>query len=340
MPTIAADPAADLAAIPALWPQRVAAPGGPLPGATLGAARRHRGALEYRLDLGARQDLATVVRARSRVTRLFGLRPEQLVVEAHPAGPAAARLLLLTDDSPLYHPLTHPGPTAFDAATGVVTIGAYADGDPVQWPLWTGHAALPGTVIGPDGSGAVDVLLSLLTAVAGSSWRVDARAVDLAGVNGLAAPGVPTAVTYDDAADVLAEATARIAAGAGGPAATDRPVLLLVLSDVHLLLRQPRLRESIITVAAGGPPAGVAVVTHAPRLGPAARGTNPPAPRAGNRAVLGAVDRVLAAALDVPAAAGAPALPLRWHNGQPAAGVGYTNTRNAAFRAYRAPVDW
>jgi hypothetical protein len=161
---------------------------------------------------------------------------------------------------------------------------------------------------------------------------IDARAVDLAGVRGLAAPGAPTAVTYDEVADLLHEATQRIEAGAREPAGRPgphRPLLLLVVSDLHLLLRHARLRDLLGWVARAGGECGVGVAAHVPTAGSPADRWAEAVLCGGNRAEMPVAGRTDAAGL-----------PRRWHTGVSTAGVGHTTHRDTPFRAYRTYVDW
>lgn len=340
------DPAT--ATVPELWHHQVAPR--VLPGSTLEDHHQQGYAEEYLLRLDpARHTVDDVVRCLPRVAAALGRPAEQVIPEQHPGRiDSLALLQLVGDDSPLYHRVEHPGPAAFDAATGKVTLGSYADGEPTTWALWDEHGARHGTVSGWAGSGTTTILRGLLAAVADSDL-VTAHVVDIAGVSGLAAAGQPTAVTQREAEELLhtvaGELERRIEAASGMWTPTpQRPLVLVVLSNLHTLLAQRnpadklRLAYQINRLQQVGTKYGVAVVAETNTLAMGDFG-NHDALRSGlisaNLAVLRDTQRSASAMW--PTRINPTPIPQQWHNGMSTTGVGYTHSRNAAFRAFHVP---
>jgi hypothetical protein len=328
----------------ALWEHRVAR--SVLPGSLLTDPQHRPGVEDYQLQLNpAAHTLDDVVRWTGRIASALGRPAEQVIAEAHPTQVnSLARLLLVGDDSPLYRTTEHPGAAAFDPATGQVGIGLYADAAPVRWTLWNDQGAVHSVVTGAQESGTTTVLRGVLAAVAGSDV-VEARAIDLAGVSGLAATGQPTAVTRDDALELLAEVQhqvhLRLSAAEGvQPPRPDRPLLLVVLSDVHTLFDLKAAVRMVDQIQLLGRKAGVAVVTETRAMTLHAFAGDD-ALRAGlcsgNLAVLRQRQHALPVRRTVMDPAGLPEV---WRTGQGTAGVGYTPQRAAAFRAYHVPTSW
>lgn len=326
-----------------LWAHRIAQPGGPLTRSALGDLQARPGAEEYelRLDPG-RHHLTDALEARRRIAAALGRPAEQVIIEAHPSQvDSAARLILIGEDSPLYQDLTHPGTAAFDHASGELTIGRYADGEPTVWPLWNHRGTLPSTAIGA--TDAVNALLGVLFAVADND-QVDVHAIDLAGVHGLAAAGQPTAVTRDDAAEVLYETLQLIQErgrwplnGAAGP----QQRRLLVIADLDLLVSEPRFRELVNQVIRRARCHGVGLVSHVTnRLSMMDLGGAREFLLDGNIALWRTPAPTPLGHTAVPVRVNPAALPERWHTGQSTEGVAYTLRRQAPFRALRTPVTW
>lgn len=339
----------DTADTATLWEHRVAR--SILPGSRLTDPQHRPGVEQHVLQLNpAAHTLDDVVRWTGRIASALGRPAEQVIAEVHPSQVhSLVRLLLVGDDSPLYRTLEHPGAAAFDPATGQVGIGLYADAEPMRWALWNEQGAVNSVVTGAQESGTSTVLRGVLAAVADSDI-VDARAIDLAGVSGLVATGQPTAVTRDDALEMLAEVQHQVhqrlwdadeAAAAGvQPPNPDRPLLLVVLSDAHLLFDNSAAVRLVSQIQRLGRKAGAAVVTEARSMTLNTFGSDSGL-RAGlctgNLAVLRQRQDALPTRPTIMDPVGLPEV---WHTGQGTAGVGYTPQRTAAFRAYHVPTSW
>ena len=88
---------------------------------------------------------------------------DEVVVTRHPQGSQSRFRLTVIDRArnPLHRVIPYPGGT-YDAATGLVRVGTYADGDATAWRTWEpGSGLYGGTVIGGIGAGKSRLLEGL-----------------------------------------------------------------------------------------------------------------------------------------------------------------------------------
>ena len=341
------DPAT--ATVPEMWQHRVAPV--VLRGSTLTARPPRPGAEEYTLKLGpSGQLLADVLRAHKKIAVLLQRPVEQVVIEKDPGQDDGQALLqLISTDSPLYQVIEHPGPAAFDPATGQVTIGLYGDRTPARWRLWDASGAHSGAIAGGVATGTTVVQRGLLAAVAGSDL-VNRYAIDLAGLNGLAVTGQPTAVTAEAAMTLLLELNEllqqRLAAQAENPrrwsATAETPLVLLAISRLDELLSHHSMGSRyhvanlINRLQQIGHKAGIAVVGEVKQLSLDSFFSD--------TLRAGLVNGNLVALRQTGGFRGEMTamnpcdIPERWAGGRDTAGVGYTSVRSALFRAYYIPA--
>ncbi|MEV4212556.1 hypothetical protein [Micromonospora sp. NPDC049662] len=341
----------DQADLPTIW-QHLIAPY-TLPGSRLETHQQIRpGVDEYLLRLTPGRHTIDDARAqRARIAAGLQRPIEQLIIEAGPGGIGnLIRLTRVDDTSPLYHPVDHPGASAFDQASGTLHIGLYADHTPATWRLWNERGTIHHLVCGDSSAGTVELLRGALTAVAGDEL-VRAYCVDPTGLDDLAAAGHPTAVTPATAVDLLAEVAGIInqrgqeAAGQQMLIPTpDHPLILLVLAGLPAVLASDRRARYLIDqIHRTACRAGVAIIADTTSLLVSEFGGNVKL-RDGlamdELTVLRSSCKMSALQL----APGRPglkpaALPIRWFNGVSTRGVGFTPHRDAAFRAFQVRAD-
>lgn len=236
----------------------------------------------------------------------------------------------------------HPGPVAFNQATGRVAIGIDAGGEPVHWRLWDERGSRNGLIVGGHYSGATNVLRGLVQSVGESrfvrTWVLDERA-------GLATyPADRVEHQMDGAARLMRQARrvcedrtrARQDRGLGPWLSphNDMPLGLLIINDPRTMLME-RGWDDLLYIQRVSRKIGVAVVlrTYAASLdqfdGRAqlrAGATNLLVMRgAGTSTTL----------LDEPRLRGVPPVPTAWPDDTATTGCGY-NEQGTLVRSYLA----
>ncbi|MEU1813228.1 hypothetical protein [Micromonospora aurantiaca (nom. illeg.)] len=329
--------------LPTLWQHQVARY--TLPGSRLVDHWQVRPGVEECLLLldPSRHTINDALAHRRRITAGLQCPAEQVIIEPDASQiDSRARLIRVDETSPLYHELEHPGATAFDPATGNLTIGLHADGVPATWRLWSEHGATHHLVCGSGCSGATD-LLRALAAVAGSDV-VCAHCIDPSGVTGLTAAGQPATVRHADTVNLLKTIIGIIDQRNRQSVdqkllipSREHPLLLLVLAELPVLLNDLGVRHLIDRIHRTASKAGIAIVADTTSLMISDFHGNV-ALRDGlvteGLTLLRGADTSF---LPTPRHPGVDptALPQSWHNGVSTAGVGYTTHRNAPFRCFR-----
>lgn len=157
------------------WHERVARPGGPLPGSRLLEPRRLPGGWEATIEVADGSSDDAIARIKQIGARLK-LRLDEINIEPHPGGLHLARLLVQRDN-----PLTqvhHWCSPTLDRATGVSTIGLYADLRLVPYRHWRpGSGPVHTLIAGCTDSGKSTLVTMLLAEERHSglvvSWLID-----------------------------------------------------------------------------------------------------------------------------------------------------------------------
>jgi DNA-binding transcriptional ArsR family regulator len=145
-----------------VWAERVAAPGGALPGSRL----RHVSdagngwAATIALPPG-KLTTDSALSARARIASAYGLATTSVVIEPPSTGEAHLARLCVLHHNPLQQVQLFRGP-GLDHSTGAFPIGPYHDGEMAYWRLWDpGSGACHGLIAGTTGGGK-SVFVNLL----------------------------------------------------------------------------------------------------------------------------------------------------------------------------------
>lgn len=271
------------------WETNVAGQGGALPGSALtdwhpvvgkdGTPIGDR----YTLRLvPGRQNLGSVVAALENLRTGLRLQPaDELIVERHPTLDAAALQFTVVTRSPVRESQVWPGPSAFNSATGRVSLGPFTDGEGVgTWKAYTDNRLWGGYISGGTGSGKSRMLESIAFSLGGSGthptvvWFAD----------GQGGASSPLLVKTADHSAITHEAIHQMLAGMhliillrqdenllddreGFTPTEDRPGLLAIIDECHKplsKLENPELAEHTqyleATIAREGGKVGVALI--------------------------------------------------------------------------------
>ncbi|MGC9670967.1 hypothetical protein ACNTMW_31020 [Planosporangium sp. 12N6] len=139
------------------WATHLGGKGRQLAGSRLAEPQIIRAGYRYVLHLVPGVHTVEQVRAMPAVLRSgLGLLPGQdIIVEVHPDRPAPTAILTIVTRPPVRKPQLWPGPAAgFDAASGSVNLGPFADGEGVaQWSVYRADGIFGGYLQGGTGSG-------------------------------------------------------------------------------------------------------------------------------------------------------------------------------------------
>jgi len=266
--------------------------GKPFAGAKLTDPQIIKAGYRYTLELvpGAQ----SVEQVRGSVNALRGglrLMPGQdVIVEDHPTEPAPTALLTIVTRPPIAKPQHWPGPQAgFNAATGAVNLGPFADGEGCAcWRVYTQDSMWGGFIQGGTGSGKSRMIEQIAMSCAASTshptivWYGD-------GQNGDSSPmlveNADYAATTFDAIYNMAMAALRImkingverrlAKQVGFAPTAARPGTLMIVDESHKPLdvkQNPLLavatQQAFCTIAREGRKNGVALIlaSQSPKL--------------------------------------------------------------------------
>lgn len=245
--------------IAAAWAENLAAEGKPLVGTSLADYERTKHGHQWTVIL--RPGGGGLAELRSKLTAIstsIDVDAPMISLERHPSGRPTRAVLRVTLDSPVVDgvPITHDanGPVVaeqplWDAATGDITLGPYADGVGVKtWKVYRPNSLYGGYIFGDTGSGKSELLnliaLGLLASGNTAYWYLD-------GQEGASSPLVGANADWDcsespaKARQALEAACAvmkmrqmqnKAAQAKGFTPSPDRPGLVLIIDESHLVL--------------------------------------------------------------------------------------------------------
>lgn len=258
-PTPAKVVAEDAEHIAAAWAQNLAADSRPLAGTSLTDYQStdygHQWTVILRPGGGGLAELRSKITA---ISTAIDVDAPKISLERHPSGRPTRAVLRITLDSPVDDgvPVTHDqhGPVVaeqplWDATTGDITLGPYADGVGVKtWKTYRPSSLYGGYIFGDTGSGKSELLnliaLGLLASGNTAYWYLD-------GQEGASSPLVGANADWDCSESLFKARQALEAACAvmkmrqmfnrahqlkGFTPSPERPGLVLIIDESHLVL--------------------------------------------------------------------------------------------------------
>lgn len=145
-----------------LWMRHGHSPNGAIPGSYLVGMEDLDDGLGWSATISMDADTPYTtehaIAATKRISKIFGVPVNQIVVEAPISGLAGEARLLVLRRNPLVDVQLFDGPT-LDHQTGYITIGQHAEGALARWRLWTpGSGVNHGLIAGTTGAGKSGLL--------------------------------------------------------------------------------------------------------------------------------------------------------------------------------------
>jgi hypothetical protein len=232
------------------WKAHLGGKGKPFAGSKLHSPQIIKSGYRYVLELvpGA-HSVDQIIGAVNALRGGLRLMPGQdVIVEEHPTEPAPTALLTIVTRPVINRPQRWPGPQAgFDARTGAVCLGPFADGEGVAcWRVYTKDSMWGGFIQGGTGSGKSRFLEQIAMSVAASTshptvfWYGDGQAGDSSPL--LAEHADWAALTFSDIYNQAQAAIRvgkingierRLAGRAGFTPTAERPGLLVAVDESH-----------------------------------------------------------------------------------------------------------
>jgi hypothetical protein len=268
-----AEPVGDYAA---RWRESIGCPGGAAPGSRLVKPEAIESGVRFDLRLvPGKQDASTITGAMEKIRGGLGLFGDQeLLVEPHPTLPEPHQIATVVTKSPIRAEILWPGPSTFDSATGTVALGPFADGIGVgRWRVYSRSRLYGGYLQGGTDSGKSRTIDSIMASIAAS--RTHPTVVQYADGQGGASSAMLSkyadrvAKTSAECLSMLQDAVKvmemrqdenDLEGWIGFTPRLDRPGLLIVIDECHLLLVFPEIQEAVAAIAKGGGKVGVACV--------------------------------------------------------------------------------
>lgn len=201
---------------------------------------------------------------------------EDLIVERHPVLAASNLQLTIVTRSPIKESVKWPGPAAFNPDTGCVDLGPYTDGEGVaSWRAYTDNSMWGGFITGGTGSGKSRMIESIAMSLAASDthptvvWFVDgdegASSVLLADHADHTALDEEMVQARDLLAGALGVMRLRRAENVankweGFTPTADRPGILIIIDECHLIFADDDLRAMAAEISRRGRKVGVAIL--------------------------------------------------------------------------------
>lgn len=272
-----------------IWKEFVACAGGAIPGSRLENPQQVTGGVAFDVILrrGAAPASAALAQA-ERISSAYEETAENTILDKHESAQTNKLRFTLFTENPLHCARGWEGPTC-DKATGQITLGVHATGDPAIFRLWSeqgnGFAggAVHSLICGTTGSGKSQIML-LIALEALASGRAILWASDLQ--NGASIPAVlpvahRPALGADQTMAMLRAAIAILDArstwmGANGVSTLmptpEWPLYLIMIDEAQKLLKDPvrgqEARRLLEEIAQTGRKCAVALVlsTQVPEL--------------------------------------------------------------------------
>jgi hypothetical protein len=266
------------------WAAHLGRKNKPYAGSRLSSPEIIKSGYRYTLHLvpGA-QSVDQVIGATTTLRSGLQLLPgQEIIVEEHPTAPAPAALLTIVTRPVITKSQEWPGPAAgFDAATGSVCLGPFADGEGVAcWRVYTQDSMWGGFIQGGTGSGKSRIIEQIALSCAASTshptilWYADGQNGDSSPMLVEHADYAATTFSeiYNQACAALRVMTIngverRLARRAGFTPTPERPGLLLISDESHKPLspkENPLLAAATLqiycTIAREGRKNGVALI--------------------------------------------------------------------------------
>lgn len=260
-----------------LWTQRIGNTGD-LAGTSLDAHESIDAGERYVLKLvPGRHTYTQVLGMLERIRSGLDLKPdEDLIVERHPVLAASNLQLTVVTRSPVKESVRWPGPSAFDPDTGCVALGPYTDGESVaSWRAYTDNSLWGGFLTGGTGSGKSRMIESIAMSLAASEthptvvWFIDgdegassALLVDHADHKALDEELMQARDILTGALGVMKLRRAENVANKweGFTPTAERPGILIIIDECHIVFAHDDLRKMAAEVARRGRKVGVAIV--------------------------------------------------------------------------------
>lgn len=201
---------------------------------------------------------------------------EDLIIERHPVLAASNLQLTVVTRSPIKESVQWPGPDAFNPQTGCVNLGPYTDGEGVaSWRAYTDNSFWGGFITGGTGSGKSRMIESIAMSLAASEthptvvWFIDgdegASSVLLADHADHTALDEEMTQARDLLKGALGVMRLRRAENVankweGFTPTTDRPGILIIIDECHLIFADDDLRAMAAEIARRGRKVGVAIL--------------------------------------------------------------------------------
>jgi hypothetical protein len=212
-----------------------------------------------------------------RIRSGLDLKPdEDLIVERHPVLAASCLQLTIVTRSPIKESVQWPGPSAFNPATGCVALGPYTDGEGVaSWRAYTDNSFWGGFLTGGTGSGKSRMIESIAMSLAASEthptvvWFIDgdegassALLVDHADHKALDEELLQARDILTGALGVMKLRRAENVANKweGFTPTEDRPGILIIIDECHIVFAHDDLRKMAAEIARRGRKVGVAII--------------------------------------------------------------------------------
>jgi hypothetical protein len=278
VPGAAAPAVVDVDRYAELWAENLGAKGKALEGSRLTQPKVIDSGIRYVLALvpgkHTQEGVTSIIR---QVRNGLLLLPEQdLLIEQHPALDESFLRLTIVTRSPIAGKVDWPGPDAFDAATGCIALGPYADGiGTATWRVYSDNSMWGGYLTGSSGSGKSRMFECLALALAASiSHPTVVMFVD--GDEGASSPMLARHADHTALDERLEQARAmlagalllmqvrraeNIAYGWEGFAPTEeRPGVMIFIDECHLIFADEKCQAMAAEISRRGRKVGVNII--------------------------------------------------------------------------------
>lgn len=142
--------------VPELWADRISGKDGVLPGSYLTEREEFKHGERFTIQLvGGKQTFAHALAALAMIAGGLVMPEDQVVIERHQTRIPSLASLTVVHSSPVAKKVPFPGPSAFNAETGIVNLGPFIDGEGhAPWRLYTENSMWGGYLVGATAAAA------------------------------------------------------------------------------------------------------------------------------------------------------------------------------------------